>query len=112
MDLINRDDFEAQVARAIARVNGRHRREIIDLLGDPPDPGRVDAAFWEKASDELQAVLRPAIERVALESAEQFAGSSVIGVDWGLVNQIVPRRHLERAGRMMALNPPPRKGPV
>jgi 3-hydroxyacyl-CoA dehydrogenase/enoyl-CoA hydratase/3-hydroxybutyryl-CoA epimerase len=28
----------------------------------------------------------------------------------GLVNQIVPRRHLERAGRMMAMKPPAQKG--
>ena len=87
MDLANRDDFEQQLARALARVNGRHRREIIELLGDPPDPNRVDAEFWQRASDELQGVIRPIIEKVALESAEQLSENVVIGVDWGLVNQ-------------------------
>lgn len=87
MDLSNRDEYEQRLARALSRVYGRHRREIVELLGDPPDPVRLDVEFWNRSSEELQAVVRPILEKVALESAEQLARESVIGVDWGLVNQ-------------------------
>lgn len=86
-ELANRDEFERLLASRLARVNGQHRRELIELLGDPPDIGRIDAAFWTRASAELQAVIAPILEDVAIAAAEQLIAGLPIGVDWGLVNQ-------------------------
>ena len=87
MDLPNRDELEILLAAAAGRVFGRTRRELLKLLGNPPDLGKLTAAFWEAAGVRSQNVIRPIMERIYLEAAERFAVSLIIGVDWALVNE-------------------------
>lgn len=86
-ELIDRDIIEAELTRTLARINGRVRREALHLLGDPPDLLKITGEFWDNASVELQAALRPALERAAIATAEALNEVLPLGVDWGIVNQ-------------------------
>lgn len=61
MEIPNRPDHDAAFARKLSRLSSRHRRELIALLGHPPDISRVPADFWERVrkerENELAAVL-------------------------------------------------------
>lgn len=86
-ELTNRDTFEEEAARGISKLSARMRRELTLLLGDPPDLANIPPEFWQKASDDLQAMLRPILEKAALETATAMLAGLPIGVDWALINQ-------------------------
>ena len=52
--LADRDKYESDFARRVARLMGRHRRELEQLLGDPPQPSNVPESFWEKVRRESE----------------------------------------------------------
>lgn len=70
-ELPNRDQLEADLAKQLARVSARHRAELEQLLGNPPDASRVPAAFWLKVQKEAQAELTAALALIFAASAEQ-----------------------------------------
>lgn len=57
----NRNAIRADIARALAKLGTRHRRELLELLGNPPDLGNVPQSFWDRVrketADELAAAL-------------------------------------------------------
>lgn len=52
MELPDRDKREAEFAAKLAKAMSRHRAELKDLLGDPPDPDNVPQEFWDKVERE------------------------------------------------------------
>lgn len=52
MDLANRPQLEARFARRLGTTGARHRRELIELLGNPPDERNVPQSFWDKVEQE------------------------------------------------------------
>lgn len=52
-ELLDRDKHESGFARRVARLMGRHRRELEDLMGTPPDPSRVPQSFWDRVEKEM-----------------------------------------------------------
>ena len=87
MELPNRKELDAKVARALARLSGQHRRELIELLGDPPSIDNVPEKFWDKVQAETEEKLAALLllifaassmhhgldRDVSLEFAEKFA---------------------------------------
>lgn len=86
-DFVNRSDWEAQLAHALAGLQQRELKRLMDALGDPPDLNNLHPEFWNEFSTTLRGELVPTLEKIFLDSAEQMLGTSSIGVDWDLVNQ-------------------------
>lgn len=86
-DVPGRAELEARLARAIAKEQQAELRQLLDLMGDPPDPSKVPASFWDTASENLRAVVQPVLQELYLAQAQAVLGTISIGVDWALVNQ-------------------------
>lgn len=86
-DIPNRSSLEADLARRFSKLSSTHRKQLLDLLGDPPNIGNVPQSFWEGVVSELNGSLVPFLAEVYMDSAERLVSDLPIGVDWGLVNQ-------------------------
>lgn len=90
-DFANRSDWEAQLARALARLQQRELKLLMDALGDPPDLNNLHPEFWNEFSTTMRGELIPVLEGIFLDSAEQLLGTTSIGVDWNLINEQAAR---------------------
>lgn len=70
-ELANRMDLEADFAKQLARLSSRHRRELIDLLGSPPDPANVPAEFWKRVEEEHKATVINILLLLFMAAGEQ-----------------------------------------
>lgn len=70
MDLVGRTRHEERFAERFARLSARHKRELKQLLGTPPDPRNIPAEFWERVKQETEE------EAAALLLLILMAGSS------------------------------------
>lgn len=66
------------------RLNGQLDK-IVRLLGNPPDITRLDSAFWDSEQGQMLAVVRPEIQKLAVEAAQYEMDTARLGVDWTLV---------------------------
>lgn len=86
--MIDRDEWEAQLARVIQRALQRQFGAMLEELGDPPDIRRLTPDWWAGQTDEFVAATERELLGLFLESAEQLADVAAAGVsDWALVNQ-------------------------
>jgi SPP1 gp7 family putative phage head morphogenesis protein len=86
-DLPSRDQHEADLAMRIAKLLQRQLGTVMETMGDPPDVSKLTPEFWQQLEQETAEVIRPQIEGVFLESAEQLMNSQPIGIEWGGINQ-------------------------
>lgn len=75
MDLANRASAEARVEREMGRLSERHRKELVRLLGNPPDPANVPAEFWERVERERRDELLLLLLLLFLLSARQHGAT-------------------------------------
>lgn len=68
-EIENRMELEARVAREMGRLSGSHRRELEELLGNPPDASRVPPSFWDKVQRETENTMLLLLLLIAAESA-------------------------------------------
>jgi SPP1 gp7 family putative phage head morphogenesis protein len=71
-----KDDAEAELLRILTRRLRAQGRDVLEILGDPPDLNNLTAAFWETEHGKLMADLRPRIERMVMTGI-QNAGNYV-----------------------------------
>jgi len=77
-----RDADEARLLRLMkARLNGQ-LRDVMSLLGDPPEWSNLDYAFWEGEAGRMLADLRPEMERMALHAAVTPVVPASVPVLW------------------------------
>ncbi len=79
MELANRDEIEAKFAARTGRLLGQFRRQLIDLLGNPPDPANVPESFWTEAEDEMKRELTIILLLIAGASAAQHGLAAKLG---------------------------------
>jgi len=53
-DLINRQQHESEFSAKMSRLFARHRRELAEHLGNPPDIGNVPSEFWQRVQRETE----------------------------------------------------------
>ena len=70
-ELANRMELEADFARRLSRLSSRHRKELIALLGNPPDISRVPQDFWIKVENEHKTEVGTILALLFLASTEQ-----------------------------------------
>lgn len=85
-DIPNRPELEAELAKRFSRLSIAQRKELLTLLGDPPNYANVPLAFWDKMTNELRGALVPFLAELFMESAERLVDTLPIGVDWNLIN--------------------------
>ena len=85
-DVLNRDELEEELARAVAGKFAKQRRELIALLGVPPNMYNVPMDFWANGGKEMRAAIEPILEKVYLQQAMTVVDTATIGFDWALVN--------------------------
>jgi hypothetical protein len=85
-DIPNRSQLESDLARRFSKLSSSHRKQLLDLLGDPPSIGNVPQSFWEQVVSELNGSLAPFLSEVYMDSAERLVSDLPIGTDWALIN--------------------------
>lgn len=86
-DIPNRAKLEAELARRFSKLSVQQRRELLTLLGNPPNYGNVPEAFWQKVMADMNGAFVPFMADVYMEAAERLITDLPIGVDWALVNE-------------------------
>jgi hypothetical protein len=86
-DIVNRAELEAELAKRFSKLSSAHRRELLQLLGNPPSYANVPQAFWERVISQLNGSLLPFLSEIYMQQAETVLGELPVGVDWALVNQ-------------------------
>lgn len=85
---MTRSEQEAELARVLAKAQGKERREILSALGSPPNFDNLTPEFWSNYSHALRKEIVPALEKIFLASAQGMLDKTPsIGVDWTLVNK-------------------------
>lgn len=94
MDLARRDEYEQDLARALGRTLRQQFNKFMAALGDSPSLDKLTPALYEDLRAELQATIRPRLEKIYIEHAEALTNefpqqlkARGIGIDWGLVNE-------------------------
>lgn len=77
MELTNRDTLEADFARKISRLTSKKRKELEQLLGNPPDVTKVPPQFWADAERELNNEMTLLLILIAASSYTQHGGEPV-----------------------------------
>jgi hypothetical protein len=86
-ELKNRSALEKAIAKAIGeKLNGR-TKQLMKLLGDPPQLDRVPASFWDELGVDLTGAIRPELKKIFEEAAQELIVNTTVGIDWALVNQ-------------------------
>lgn len=74
MELANRDRIEARFARRMSALSSKHRRELEQLLGDPPDPRNVPDDYWYRVEKETESLLGTMLLLIFVASSAQHGG--------------------------------------
>lgn len=72
-ELANRASLESDFARRMSRLSAEHKRELVRLLGNPPDPSRVTDADWQRWEEEDRNELLLILLLIFIAAAEQHA---------------------------------------
>lgn len=75
MELSNRFELESAFARRLSRLSSKHRRELIELMGYPPDPANVPEEFWQRVEKEENDTVAAILLLLMMQSAEMHFGS-------------------------------------
>lgn len=86
-ELVNREELEARLIRAVSRTQQAELARLLEALGDPPNLERLTVDdFWNDYSQAFRAALIPEMTTVYLEQAGALLGEISIGVSWDLIN--------------------------
>lgn len=72
MEIRDRDKIEAAFYNRLAKLSSRHRAELTELLGDPPDPGRVPMSFWQRVEREREEEIAAALMLIYILAGDSF----------------------------------------
>ncbi|WP_437187832.1 hypothetical protein SH668x_001243 [Planctomicrobium sp. SH668] len=78
MDLLNRDEIEAKYQMKADQLSAKHRRELVSLMGSPPDINKVPRMFWLKVKEEEEALLLLLLGSVYLDSSQFHGGNNLL----------------------------------
>ena len=85
-DIPNRTDLEAELAKKLGRLFNEHRKELMTLLGDPPNITNIPWSFWQDIQQHLRQAITGLMTNIYLAQAEGLMNKLPIGVDWAIVN--------------------------
>jgi hypothetical protein len=102
MDVLNRNEKEALIARGLGREFGRFRGVVVSMIAKMAAAMGLPAEVWQEHKDKLTSILGPAVLAVALEQAGAVMDEfDFLGVDWGIINENAARWADRYAGEMV-----------
>lgn len=81
-ELASRKKWERELRRAFRAIGRERVNELIELLGDLPNPDNVPASFWRRLGIGLREQFEPALEAIYLDAAKQMVDEAPIEVNW------------------------------
>lgn len=85
-EISGRDSIESRMARALEGKFEEQRKELLSLLGDPPDINNIPSSYWDDAGKGIAEAVRPILQDIYIEQAQALMGTISIGVDMAVVN--------------------------
>lgn len=79
MEIPSRYELEAGFSNRLGDLSERHRGELRELLGSPPDPSNVTETFWQRVQRETQEEAAVALYLLFLASAFYHASGDEAG---------------------------------
>ena len=73
-ELAGRDKIESDFARKLSYVQAKHRHELEELMGSPPDIAKVPESFWAKVQKETEEQILAILLLIFLGSYVQHSG--------------------------------------
>ncbi|MCA8999108.1 MAG: hypothetical protein KDA80_19055 [Planctomycetaceae bacterium] len=70
MELKNRNDIESRFMAKMNKLSSKHRRELINLMGNPPDIRNVPTDFWQRVEQEEREQLAAFLMIIMMGNAE------------------------------------------
>lgn len=99
MQVINRDELEARLARVLGRDLRAELNKLLGYLGDPPNLANVPYDYWRTGWRNIQKDVEPILIDIFIQQAEGLMGEINIGVNWDQINLTASnwaRRHTEQ----------------
>ncbi len=90
MDLPNRADFEALLARKLGRLGQSQLKSLLAALGDPPMMEHLPADYFDRMAVEYQGVIQPVLEDVYVKQAVALMGldsHKALAIGWDIINE-------------------------
>jgi len=90
MDLANRNDLEALLAKKLGKLQQGQYKQLLTALGDPPRLENLSPDYFQRMADELQGVIQPVLEDIYTQQTVALMGLDkvkAVAVDWNLINQ-------------------------
>lgn len=100
-DIPNRDELERRLIRELSRADVTTRRQILELLGDPPTLANLTPNVWGEIAERYSGVLKPALEQVFIDSSELFLADVGIAITDGIVSTRAGAWATEYAGNLV-----------
>ncbi len=86
-ELTDRRRFEAEMEKRLGKIWDAQRREVMRLLGDPPNINNVPESYWNNGGKAIRKAISSVLEDVYLAQSLALAEQVNLQVDWMLVNQ-------------------------
>jgi len=86
-DLTGRDDFEARIAKLLGKAGAETRRELLALLGDPPQAEALTPEVWAAIEKRYTGALLPELQGVYMAALEETAAQVGVGFAWDIANE-------------------------
>jgi len=86
-DVLNRDEWERKLARLFGNHSMIERRELLKLLGNPPNMANVPFSFWLNSGAVLAKLVEPVMFDVYIQQAFALMEDVSISIEWDIVNQ-------------------------
>ena len=76
LEVPKRQKMERSLTRRLSRLNSRKRRELVALIGNPPDATKVPQSFWDEVARETEEEVTQLLFLMFLASANYHAWGS------------------------------------
>lgn len=83
-----RDAFEADLAKALAGAGQDAYADTLDELGDPPQQGKLNDAFWAGLDEKYRTAIEGILAAAVLAYlGQRESAASIDGIDWSGIQQ-------------------------
>ena len=86
-ELTDRKRFEAEMERRLGKVWSDQRKELMGLLGDPPNMSNVPESYWNNGGKAIRKIIASVMEDIYLVQSFALVEQVNLAVDWMMVNQ-------------------------
>lgn len=83
-ELAGRMQVEQAFSNRLGLWTDRHKEQLVNLLGDPPDWSKVTDEFWNRVEEEMKTELAIVLLLIFSASARMHGDAQAVGSDWSV----------------------------